>query len=118
MRYIRYLFLASLGLVLLTVALANRGAVTLSLFPEDAAVFMGQNPQIDIPLFLIIFGGIIAGIVIGFIWEWLREHKHRAEASTQRRERERLEREVDRLRGPKATRDDDVLAILDKSAAR
>ena len=113
MRYIRYGFLAALAIVLITVALANRAPVTLNLLPEGLTGFLGFSWTISLPLFLVIFGGIVAGILIGFIWEWMREHHHRAEASRARREAERLTREVEKLRGASPEKGDDVLALLE-----
>ncbi|MBY6091154.1 LapA family protein [Pseudooceanicola sp. 502str34] len=113
MRYIRYAFLAILAVVLVSVALANRQIVTLQLLPEGLARIAGQNPTIDLPLFLIIFAGILAGLLIGFIWEWLREHKHRAEVNRKQKEVGKLEREVKRLKGEKHQGKDEVLALLD-----
>ena len=116
MRYIRLAFILVLGIVLLVLAVANRQLVTLQALPEELAEFAGVAPQITLPLFLIIFGGIIAGLLIGFVWEWLREGKHRAEAAKNRRARERLEREVDQLKGPEPGKGADILAILDEGA--
>ncbi len=113
MRYIRYAFLLALGACLLIVALANRGDVTLTLLPDELGALVGQSPTVTLPLFIVILGGIVAGVMIGFVWEWLREHKHRAEAVHQRREKERLEREVTRLRPQDAANTDDVLALLE-----
>ncbi len=117
MRYIRYLFLGSIGIILLVVALANRGDVTLTALPAEIAGVLNWNYTVSLPLFLIIFASIVAGILIGFVWEWLREYKHRAEASTQRRERERLEREMTELKGKNGANEDDVLAMLDGGTA-
>jgi putative membrane protein len=116
-RYLRYLFLFLLALVLLTVALANRATVPLRLLPEDMGALFGFGWQIELPLFLVIFGGIIAGILIGFVWEWFREHKHRATASRSTRELARLEREMAVMRDASSTPKDDVLAILDRPKA-
>jgi lipopolysaccharide assembly protein A len=116
MRFLRYLFLAVLAICLLIVALANREPVTLNLLPGELATFAGANASVSLPLFLVIFGGIVAGVVIGFVWEWLREHKHRAEAVTQRREREKLEREVTRLKAAAERQTDDVLALLESGS--
>lgn len=113
MRVLRYLFLALLAICLLIVALANREAVTVNLLPDEIAAFAGVDPSISLPLFLVIFAGIVAGVIIGFVWEWFREHKHRAEAATQRREREKLEREVSRLKPASERQTDDVLALLE-----
>ena len=116
MRYIRYVFLGLLALGLITVALANRGAVTLHLLPDGVAGFVLLPNTLDLPLFVIIFGGIVAGLLIGFIWEWFREHKVRAEGARARREVKTLEREMTRLKGDVVGDKDEILALLDKSA--
>lgn len=116
-RMLRYLLLAVLAIVLVTIALANRDAVTLELLPANIAAFAGQQWQIVLPLYAVIFGGIVAGILIGFIWEWLREHKHRSTASVKSKEVARLERELAVMRDTKPEHKDDVLAILDKRKA-
>lgn len=117
MRYLRFAFLAILAVCLLIVALANREPVTLNVLPAELAGFTGWAPAVSLPLFIVIFGGIVAGVMIGFVWEWFREHKHRAEAANQRRERERLEREVDRLKPASEKQTDDVLALLESGTA-
>ena len=71
MRYIRYAFLAALAIVLVSIALANRGMVMLQLLPSGLADLAGMNRSIELPLFIVIFGGIVAGLLIGFVWEWL-----------------------------------------------
>ena len=116
MRYIRYAFLIVLAVALITVALANRGTVTLRLMPEDVAGFVPLPNTLDLPLFVIIFGGIVAGLLIGFVWEWFREHKGRAEGARARRDVKTLEREVTRLKGDVPDDKDEILALLDKSA--
>ena len=112
MRYLRLIFLAVLALALLVLALANRAPVTLVLLPDDLARLTGVQGAITVPLFAVVFGGIAAGLVIGFVWEWLREHRFRAQAARAGREAGRLKREVDRLRKTPEHRDD-VLALLE-----
>jgi lipopolysaccharide assembly protein A len=113
-RYLRYLSLAVVAVLLLTVALANRTPVIVRLLPEDMGLFSGVTWSMQLPLFLVIFGGIVAGLLIGFVWEWARETKHRSTASTKSREVARLEREVNRLRDAKAEPEDEILALLAK----
>ena len=113
MRYIRYLILAAIGVALIAVALANRGMVSLTLLPEGLARIIGMNQSITLPLFVVIFLGVAAGVLIGFIWEWLREHKHRAEVNRKSKEVGKLEREVKKLKGEKHQGKDEVLALLD-----
>jgi len=114
MFYIRYAFLAVLAIALIIVATANRDLVTLTLLPDTLAGVVGFSAQISLPLFVVIFGGIIAGVLIGFVWEWLREHKHRAEAARRTREVEALERELRREKRLKNQDRDEVLVLLDE----
>ncbi|KPU83508.1 phosphoribosylanthranilate isomerase [Marinosulfonomonas sp. PRT-SC04] len=116
MRYIRYAFLTVLAVALITVAMANRAAVTLHLLPEEVASFVPLPNTLQLPLFAILFGGIVAGLLIGFIWEWFREHKGRSEGARARREVKALEREVTRLKGDVVGEKDEILALLEKSA--
>lgn len=113
MRYIRYLILAAIAVCLVTVALANREMVTLNLLPEQVSQLLGFGQSVTLPLFLVILGGVVVGLLLGFVWEWLREHKHRAEAARQRREKEKLAREVTRIKHDRPGATDDVLALLE-----
>ena len=115
MRYIRYAFLGTLGIILISVSLANRAMVELKLMPDAVAELLGFNFGISLPLFVVVLGGIIVGLIIGFIWEWFREHKHRREAGTQAREVRKLSREVNKLKKQKHEGKDEVLAILDEA---
>lgn len=117
-RYLRYLTLAAVGLALLIVALANRTPVLLKAMPDDFAAFLGLTWQMELPVFVVLFGGIVIGVLVGFLWEWAREHKHRATASTKTREVSRLERELATMRDATSVPQDDVLALLDRPKAK
>ena len=112
MRLIKYIILAIIAIGLVTIALANRGTMTLKLLPDGIADLVGVNYDLTFPVFIVMLVTFFAGLFFGFIWEWLREHKHRATAKVEQRERQRLEEEVRKVAPPKDT-GDDVLAILD-----
>ena len=116
-RAIRYLFLACLILVLVTLAMSNREVVTLSLLTSEVEAFVGFNLHLPVPLFFVFFGGMVLGLAVGFVWEYLREHRFRATARKATKQAANLERELGRLKektqGPK----DEVLALLDKPRA-
>ena len=116
MRYVRYLCIAIFALAIVSVALANRAIVSLQMLPAEVSGWFATNPSIDLPLFLVILGSIIAGLLVGFIWEWLREHHHRADVAKQGREIRKLEREIARLKGEKHAGKDEVLALLDEAS--
>ena len=113
MRYIRYLFLSVIAVVLITVALANRDLVTLRLMPDELAAVVGLTGTITVPLFLVIFAGIVVGLLIGFVWEYLREYKYRSALSKTGREATKLEREVKRLKSTGNDGKDDILALIE-----
>lgn len=115
MRYVRYGLLIALGVILVSVSLANRDMVTVKLFPEIISGMFSDNPGIDLPLFVVILGGVAGGVIIGFVWEWIREHKHRRDVGNQGRELRQLKREVSRLKTEKHKDKDEVLAILEEA---
>lgn len=112
-RWLRWLLLGLLAVCLVTVALANRTPVTINALPPGLAAYVGFGGAVQMPLFLVIYGGIIAGLLIGFVWEWFREMKHRATASAKTREADRLSRELAAMRDAKGVVQDDVLAIVE-----
>ncbi|MAC79769.1 MAG: DUF1049 domain-containing protein [Rhodobacteraceae bacterium] len=113
MRYVRYLIWALLAIVLVSMSLANREPLTLALYPDPVADFMGWNIVVTLPVFVVILASIGVGLLVGFFWEWMREHRHRRAASTSSREARKLEREVKRLKAEKHKDKDEVLALLE-----
>jgi len=116
MKYIRYASIAIFALALVLIALANRDTVTLRVLPDELAGFAALNPTYQMPLYVVIFGGILVGLVVGFVWEWIREAGERAAAARQKRELASLRAEVDRLRKKESTERDEVLAALDEAS--
>ena len=119
MRYLRYAVLAVLAIVLFTLAVANREPVVLRFLPVGMAEAMGGTWAVQMPFFVVILGAAAIGLGVGFIWEWLREHRYRRTARKATKEARRLDAEVSQLR--RDTRvglagDDEVLALLDTKA--
>lgn len=115
LRLVKYLFLILVAFALVLVAMANRDIVTLELIPANLATWLGVDYAIDLPLFLVVLGGVVLGLMIGFVWEWIRESRHRSEARSQKRAANQLKREVDTLKGDQRKRDggDEILALID-----
>ncbi len=118
MKTLRYGFWAIVGLCLIIVGLANHGTVVVRAMPQPLADLLNISPDISLPLFIVIFAGVGAGLLIGFLWEWVREHRVRVEARARAREVENLRREVADLRAKSGSPEsgDDVLALLDAPA--
>ncbi len=118
MRAIRLIFFVILAVVLILVATANRAPITVGLMPQGIAEFTGRAWTLTMPGFLALFLAMVFGVLVGLIWEWLREAHLRAESKSRAQDLQRLQREVGDLRRTHAAPKDEVLAILDEPAAR
>ncbi|MFC3060941.1 lipopolysaccharide assembly protein LapA domain-containing protein [Paenirhodobacter populi] len=119
LRLLRLLALALVAIALIVVSIANRETVTLHALPLEAGSFLGYSWSVQLPLFLVILGGILVGLLLGFVWEWARERRIRVTAVKAKREVAWLEGEVDRLKSKTEEKPkDEVLALLDKPAGR
>jgi uncharacterized membrane protein YuzA (DUF378 family) len=118
MRIVLSAFWGLVALALVVVGLANRGLVTLRAMPEALATLVGLSPDVTLPLFVVIFLGVAAGLLIGFVWEWLREGRQRAEARAKDRELAALKAELAKLRSAPAGSRDEILALLDRPVDR
>lgn len=116
MRYIRYLILAILIVLLVSFTMGNMQPVTVNLMTERLSSLVGFNYSLTLPLFLVLMGGVAVGLVLGYLFEWIREHKHRREATTKAREARRLERQVEKLKKEKHKDNDEILAILEEAS--
>ncbi|KEO56438.1 lipopolysaccharide assembly protein LapA domain-containing protein [Thioclava pacifica] len=113
-RALRLLFLGLLAVILIGLALANRDIVTLRVLPLEAGQFLGMSWAVQVPLFLVILAGVILGLLIGFVWEWLREAKLRRTAVRATRKASMLEAEVKTLRHETKGPQDEVLALIEQ----
>lgn len=91
MRVTNWIFILPLMILGVVAALANRAPVRLSLDP-----FSAENPAIvfDVPLWFVIFGCVLLGVVLGGLGVWFGQSRFRREARHQRRRAARLEREL------------------------
>ena len=77
MRIIRLSIIFFISVFLLILALLNRQYVDFRFFPVNLSDQMGILGGASIPLFLLILGSVLLGLLLGFFGEYLREHKHR-----------------------------------------
>ncbi|WP_119420165.1 lipopolysaccharide assembly protein LapA domain-containing protein [Desertibaculum subflavum] len=73
------------GIVAIGFAIANRQSVELSLDPFPW--------RIDLPLFAVLYGGVVIGLLLGVMAEWWRERRLRRAAREARAAAESLRRE-------------------------
>jgi uncharacterized integral membrane protein len=110
MRTIKLILLTLILAAIVLFALAHRDPVTLRLLPQELSSISAWS--IEAPHYVVALALILLGMVLGYILEWLREHKHRRMAAQKAREAARLDREVGRLRRESGKGEDEVLALL------
>lgn len=118
MKTLRYAFWVLVAVCLIIVGLANRGMVTVRAMPEVLAGLFGISPDMTVPLFVVIFAGVALGLLVGFIWEWLREYGQRAEARAKTAEIARLQKELGRMQAEKTVGKDEILALVEATGTR
>lgn len=92
-RLISLLFLIPIGIVVITLAVANRQPVDVSL----VAGIEGQSVVLfSPPLFVLLFAMLIIGMVIGSFATWLTQGKHRKLARDRKVEATKLEFEAEK----------------------
>ena len=87
------LILLPVAIVLVSLAVANRQSVQLALDP-----FSPEQPalQVNIPLYLVVFGALLCGILIGGVMAWFKQGRHRKAARENRYEAKKWRNEADR----------------------
>jgi len=93
-RIVGWFVLVPLCVVLIVFALANRQLVVVNfnpLAPIDALNASGMG----MPLFLVIFGVLLVGVLLGGMATWFAQGPHRRDERLFRRENERLHRELE-----------------------
>jgi uncharacterized integral membrane protein len=96
-RIVGWIVLVPLCVVLIVFALANRQLVVVNFNPFVPSEAL-TTPGVGVPLFLVLFGVLLFGVVAGGIATWFAQSSHRRDERAYRREAERLNRELDVVR--------------------
>lgn len=104
LRLIKWAILAAVCVALVVLGVANMAPVDLYLVPPG--IVQRDLVLAGVPLAAVILAAILLGVVIGELFEWVREHKHRRRASERGREVERLRAEIASLKRRLGDKDD------------
>ena len=90
-KILSFVILVPLAILLVVFCVANRAPITVSLDP------FGTMPQFTfaLPLFIVLMGAVIVGVILGGIGTWLTQLHYRRKAWKRRQEVERLRREAE-----------------------
>ncbi|MBB3997777.1 lipopolysaccharide assembly protein LapA domain-containing protein [Aureimonas pseudogalii] len=109
-KIVSFIVLVPLAILLVVFCVANREDISVSLDP------IGTLPQLafQAPLFVLLIGSLIAGLLLGGLGTWMTQSHYRAKSARRRREVENLRHEVElsneRLRRLREERDREDVA--------
>jgi uncharacterized integral membrane protein len=93
LRYLKLLLILPVAVVLIGLAVINRGPATLFYLPPQFG-----SASISLPMFAALFLALMVGVLIGGTAAWLAQGRHRRAERRYRREAERLKADADRLK--------------------
>ena len=97
-RLVGWFVLVPLCLVLIVFALANRQPVVVNFNPLSGVVT--PAPGFGVPLFVVIYGVLLIGVLLGGVATWFAQSHHRQEKRRWRRETEKLANDLAARRAP------------------
>src|SRR3990170_8057136 len=92
-RFILIAVFVPLAIILVALAVANRGAASFTLDP-----FNPGNPALtwQMPLFVLLFAAVAAGMIVGSLATWVKQGRYRKLARQRSQEAEMLRQAVQR----------------------
>jgi uncharacterized integral membrane protein len=94
------IILIPLALIAVAFAVGNKQFVSVSFDPFAAGV---TDYKLDTPLFVVVFGALIVGVILGGIATWIGQSRHRRAERMYRRDVAQLRSDIDRMRASTGT---------------
>lgn len=86
------------------------------ILPSELEGFLGGGMIFSIPIFVLFLCGVIFGLFVGFVWEWIREMKHRSASSRKSKELAKIENELSQLKRESGQNEDEIMLLLNNKA--
>ena len=86
------------------------------ILPSELEGFLGGGMIFSIPIFVLFLCGVIFGLFVGFVWEWIREMKHRSALSRKSKELAKVENELSQLKRESGQNEDEIMLLLNNKA--
>ena len=86
------------------------------ILPSELEGFLGGGMIFSIPIFVLFLCGVIFGLFVGFVWEWIREMKHRSASSRKSKKLAKIENELSQLKRESGQNEDEIMLLLNNKA--
>ena len=86
------------------------------ILPSELEGFFGGGMIFSIPIFVLFLCGVVFGLFVGFVWEWIREMKHRSASSRKSKELAKVENELSQLKRESGQNEDEIMLLLNNKA--
>ena len=90
--------------------------MNIRVLPSELEGFFGGGMIFSIPIFVLFLCGVIFGLFVGFVWEWIREMKHRSASSRKSKELAKVENELSQLKRESGQNEDEIMLLLKNKA--
>lgn len=117
MKYLSWIILLPLALALIIFGVSNRASVPIDLWPIPY--------QIDIPLFALLFGALLTGVLWGGVATWMRAGRKRRDSRQVTRDlrslnldNQHLKKEIEALKADAKARDEAPDQLLKIESSR
>jgi uncharacterized integral membrane protein len=94
--FLKFIVIAPLAVIFLSFDMANRQNVIISFDPFNSGDF--PLPKVELPLFVVLIGTLMFGVLLGGVATWMRQGRHRKAARDGRNTTETLRGENENLR--------------------
>ena len=114
MNYLKFLIWTLVGLILILFALSNNQTVEIHVLPDSFGGSSGLEANYSLPLFVILYAILTLGLILGILFEFLRERKHRVNLKQAHKDIKLLQSEMEKLKSSNLGSDSEILNLIDR----
>ena len=114
MKYIKFLLLTIIGIVLIIFAISNNQIIEVRILPDNFVGVLGLKSTYSLPFFVILYLALVLGLLLGFFFEYFRERKYRVKLKQANKDIKFLQSEKKKLKSKNSDGDSAILNLIDR----
>ena len=113
MKYIKFLVLLVIAVILILFAIANNQISEIRILPDNFIISSKVQSFYLLPLFMILYIALAVGILLGFFFEYFRARKQRVKLKQAKRDINLLQSKIKKLNLKHSDGDSEILNLID-----